>query len=65
MGQVRAKYGSDFGFQGRSMHTVTTEPPQLALASFLSESWEARYVARRHTALERTESLELVRSLYL
>jgi hypothetical protein len=34
---LRARYGSELGFQGRSMRTIMTEAPQLALASFLSE----------------------------
>jgi hypothetical protein len=29
---LRVKYGSDLGFQGRSMRTSMTEVPQLALA---------------------------------
>jgi hypothetical protein len=36
------------------MRTIMTEAPQLALASFLSEIWEARYVALKRTALKRT-----------
>ena len=50
---LRARYGSDLGFQGRSMRTIMTEAPQLALASFLSEIWETRHVALRRTALKR------------
>ncbi len=51
---LRAKYGSDLGFQGRSMRTMMTEVPQLALASLLSEIWETRHVALRRTTLKRT-----------
>jgi hypothetical protein len=47
-------YGSDLGFQGRSMRTIMTEDPQLALASFLSEIWEMRHDPLRRTALKRT-----------
>ncbi len=36
------------------MRTIMTEAPQLALASFLSEIWETRRVALKHTALKRT-----------
>ncbi len=35
--RLRAKYGGDLGFQGRSMRTTMTKAPRLALASFLSE----------------------------
>jgi hypothetical protein len=48
---LRAKYGRGLGFQGRSMRTIMIEAPQLALASFLSEIWEARYAALRRIAL--------------
>ena len=51
---LQARYGSDLGFQGRSMRTIMTEVPQLALASFLSEIWETRHVALRRTVLKRT-----------
>ena len=51
---LRARYGSDLGFQGRSMRTIMTEAPQLALARFLSEIWETRHVALRRTVLKRT-----------
>jgi hypothetical protein len=51
---LRAKYGSDLGFQGRSMRTIMTEAPKLAFAGFLSEIWETRHVALRRTALKRT-----------
>jgi hypothetical protein len=51
---LRARYGSDLGFQGHSMRTIMTEAPQLALASFLSEIWETRHVALRRTVLKRT-----------
>jgi hypothetical protein len=51
---LRARYGSDLGFQGRSLRTIMTEAPQLALASFLSEIWETRHVALRRIALKRT-----------
>jgi hypothetical protein len=47
---LQARYGSDLGFQGRSMRTIMTEVPQLALASF----WETRHVALRRTVLKRT-----------
>jgi hypothetical protein len=39
---LRAKYGSDLGFQGHSMRTIMPEAPQLALASFLSVICEMR-----------------------
>ncbi len=50
---LRAKYGSDLGFQGHSMRTIMAEALELALASFLSEIWETRYVALKRAALKR------------
>lgn len=48
------KYGSDFGCQGRSMRTIVTEAPQLALASSLSQIREIIYAVLRRTTLKRT-----------
>jgi hypothetical protein len=51
---LRAKYGSDLGFQLRSMRTITTEASQLALGQRISEIWETGYVALWRTTLKRT-----------
>ncbi|EFJ42394.1 hypothetical protein VOLCADRAFT_107237 [Volvox carteri f. nagariensis] len=55
---IRAKYDGDLVLKGRSMRTIMTEAPPLALARYLSEIWEARHVALRRFTLKWTRENE-------